>query len=59
MIANHSVVLLRRVIFTLENPNVVDAQLVGHDHHAPTLHPHRRRLFVITPVADIFESLGG
>ena len=25
----------------------------------PLLHPHRRRLLVVAPVADILESLGG
>src|SRR5262245_4370554 len=57
MIANHPIVLFRRVAFANEDPDIVDAQLVGHNDHATTFHPQRHRLLVSTPVANILEAL--
>src|SRR5687767_608272 len=57
VIANHAVILLRRVVLADENADIVDAQFIWHDDHSAAFNAHRRRLLVVAPVANVFESL--
>src|SRR6478672_12336294 len=58
MVANQSVILLGRVVFTDENANIVHAEFIRHNDHSPAFDPHGRWLFIVAPIADIFETFG-
>src|ERR1041385_2891334 len=56
MVADQPVVLLGRVGFTDKNSNIVDAEFIGDNDHSPSFDPHGRRLFIVAPIANVFEA---
>ena len=58
LIADHAVVFFRRVIFPIEDANIIDSLLVGNHDHAAGFNSNGRRLIIARPIADIFKSCG-
>jgi hypothetical protein len=59
VIAHDSVILLSRMILAIEDANVIHTEFIGYDDHAATLNPHRRRLFVVAPIANVLKAFRG
>ncbi len=59
LIANHLQPILRRMAALEDHANVVEALLVGNRDHLPRFDPHRVRLIVEAPIANVIEPLRG
>src|SRR5204863_8476910 len=59
LIANHPAEGLRGLTLVEERGNVVQLDGLRHREHRPGLYPHRIRLLVIDPVADVLDAVFG
>src|SRR6185369_10864994 len=59
LITNHLQPILRRMTALEDHTNIVEALLVWNRDHLPRIDPHRVRLIVEAPIANVIEPLGG
>src|SRR5215216_3361574 len=59
LVADHAAEILRTLLELEESRNVIDLGRIGQRDHRPRVDPHRIRLLVVHPVADVFDAVFG